>query len=116
MGEESQRGEGPTLDAEVARARAGDRAALESVVRAIQKDVQGLALRFLWHPQDAEDAAQEILVRVVTGLGGFRGESGFRTWVYRVACNTLLSLRGAAHGTTIPEPRGDGRGSGSGIV
>jgi len=55
--------------------------------------VYGVALRFLWHPQDAEDATQEILIRVITGLGGFRGDSGFRTWVYRVACNTLLTLR-----------------------
>jgi len=55
--------------------------------------VRRLALRFLWHPEDAEDAAQEILIRVVTGLEGFRGDCAFRTWVYRVACNALLSLR-----------------------
>lgn len=83
----------PGIDLEVARAKAGDRDALESVVRAAQKDVYGMALRFLWHPQDAEDATQEILIRVITGLGGFRGDSGFRTWVYRIACNTLLRLR-----------------------
>ena len=83
----------PGLELEVARARAGDRDALESVVRAVQKDVYRVALRFLWRPQDAEDATQEILIRVVTGLGSFRGDSSFRTWVYRVACNTLLSLR-----------------------
>jgi len=81
------------LEADVARARAGDRAALERVVRGVQKDVHSLALRFLWHPQDAEDASQEILVRIVTGLADFRGESAFRTWVYRVACNALLNLR-----------------------
>jgi RNA polymerase sigma factor (sigma-70 family) len=81
------------LEQEVVRARRGDRAALESVISAVQKDVYNLAIRFLWHPQDAEDATQEILIRVVTGLGGFRGESGFRTWVYRVACNALLTLR-----------------------
>src|SRR5262245_10305077 len=82
-----------SLDRDVERAKAGDRDALESVVRAVQPGVYGLALRFLWHPQDAEDATQEILVRVVTGLGGFRGGSAFRTWVYRIACNTLLTLR-----------------------
>jgi RNA polymerase sigma factor (sigma-70 family) len=81
------------LETEVARARTGDRGALESVLRAVQKDVYDLALRFLWHPQDAEDATQEILVRVLTGLGGFRGESRFRTWVYRIACNALLTAR-----------------------
>lgn len=82
-----------SLELEVARANTGDREALESVVRAVQPDVYGVALRFLWHPQDAEDATQEILVRIITGLGGFRGDSSFRTWVYRVACNTLLTMR-----------------------
>ncbi len=93
MDEHTASGAAEILEDEVARAKSGDRAALESVVRAVQKDVYGLAIRFLWHPQDAEDATQEILIRVLTGLGGFRGESGFRTWVYRVACNALLTLR-----------------------
>jgi RNA polymerase sigma factor (sigma-70 family) len=82
----------PDLEAQVARAKAGDRNALESVIRAVQRDVYRLALRFLWHPQDAEDASQEILIRVIKGLEGFRGQSGFRTWVYRISCNTLLTL------------------------
>ena len=43
-------GQGPVLD--VARARAGDRTAVESVVRAVQRDVYALVLRFLWHPED----------------------------------------------------------------
>lgn len=81
------------LEAAVAGANAGDRDALESVIRAVQPDVYGLALRFLWHPQDAEDATQEILIRIITSLGGFRGESRFRTWVFRVACNLLLTMQ-----------------------
>jgi RNA polymerase sigma factor (sigma-70 family) len=81
------------LEAAVGRARAGDRAALEAVVRAVQPAIYGLSLRFLWHPQDAEDATQEILIRVITGLDGFRGDSRFRTWVYRIACNALLTMR-----------------------
>ena len=93
MDEHTAPGAAEILEHEVARAKSGDRAALESVVRAVQKDIYSLAIRFLWHPQDAEDATQEILIRVLTGLGGFRGESGFRTWVYRVACNALLTLR-----------------------
>lgn len=77
----------------VARAQAGDRAALEFILHSVQQDVYGVALRFLRHPQDAEDATQEILIRVMRGLGGFRGDSSFRTWVYRIACNKLLTLR-----------------------
>jgi RNA polymerase sigma factor (sigma-70 family) len=83
----------PTLEADVARAQSGDRAALDAVLRAVQTDVYNLALRYLWHPEDAEDATQEILIRIFSGLGKFRGESSFRTWVYRVACNRLLTLR-----------------------
>ena len=47
----------------------------------------------LWHPEDAEDAPQEILIRIVIRLGSFRGESAFTTWVYRVAANYLLTTR-----------------------
>lgn len=81
------------LEELVTRAQAGDRAALEAVVAAVQREIYGLALRFLWHPQDAEDATQEILIRLITRLGSFRGDSAFRTWTYRIACNALLSLK-----------------------
>ena len=82
-----------TIEQMVFKAQSGDRKALEILVRDIQKNIYNLAIRFLWHPQDAEDATQEILIRVITGLGSFRGESGFLTWVYRVAMNALLTLR-----------------------
>jgi len=82
-----------SLDALAARGRDGDREALEGLVAAIQDRIYALALRMLWHPEDARDATQEILVRVVTHLSSFRGESAFTTWVYRVAANHLLSFR-----------------------
>src|SRR5262245_44783270 len=81
------------LERDVTLAQGGDRDALERVVRSVQPDVLRLAHRFLWHPEDAEDACQEALIRIVTGLGGFRGESRFRTWVYRITCNALLTTR-----------------------
>lgn len=81
------------LEEQVKQAQNGDRAALEQVVRATQDRIYGLALRMLWHPEDAKDATQEILIRVITHLGSFRGESSFTTWVYRVAANTLLTIR-----------------------
>lgn len=77
----------------VDRALEGSRDALDALVRAIQDDVYGLALRMLWHPHDAADAAQEILIKVVTRLDSFRGESAFRTWCFRIACNHLLTVR-----------------------
>ncbi len=63
-----------TLEDLVAQAKAGGREALEAVLEAIQDDVYGLALRMLWHPEDAADASQEILVKVVTHLASFRGD------------------------------------------
>ncbi|HXU06794.1 MAG TPA: sigma-70 family RNA polymerase sigma factor [Polyangia bacterium] len=74
-------------------AQRGDRGALEDVVRAAQDDVFHLALRMLGDPEDARDACQEVLVRIVTKLGSFRGESQFRTWVYSVATHALLNFR-----------------------
>ncbi|MFH2007810.1 MAG: RNA polymerase sigma factor [bacterium] len=81
------------LEAAVTHARQGDRQALGRLVEAIQDDLYRLALRMLYHPQDAEDATQEVLIKIVTNLAGFRGESSFKTWAYRVACNHLLTTR-----------------------
>jgi RNA polymerase sigma factor (sigma-70 family) len=81
------------LEGLVHRAREGDREALEGLVAAIQDRVYGLALRMLWHPEDARDATQEILIRIVTRLSTFRGASLFSTWAYRVAANYLLTAR-----------------------
>ena len=83
----------PFLQQQVKQAQNGDREALEQVIRATQDRIYGLALRMLWHPEDAKDATQEILIRVITHLGTFRGESSFVTWLYRVAANALLTIR-----------------------
>lgn len=77
----------------VDRAREGDREALDQLVRATKDMVYNLAIRMLGSPSDAEDATQEILIRIVTHLGSFRGDSAFRTWAYRVASNHLLTTR-----------------------
>jgi|SRR5262245_22864013 len=74
-------------------AQDGNRDALERLVEQIQDKVYGLALRMLWHPEDARDATQDILIRVITHLNSFRGESKFTTWVYRVAANYLHDNR-----------------------
>jgi len=77
----------------VARARSGDRQALVELLEEVKHPVYNLAIRMLGSPADAEDAAQEILIRLVTNLDGFRGDSSFKTWVYRVAANHLLKTR-----------------------
>lgn len=65
----------------------------DTVVRESKDLVYNLALRMLGNPADAEDATQEILIRLVTKIDMFRGESSFRTWAYRVASNHLLNTR-----------------------
>lgn len=77
----------------VARAVDGDRDALEDVVRRLRDPLYRLALRMVWRPADAEDATQEILIRVVTRLASWRAEATLLTWAYRIAVNYLLNLR-----------------------
>jgi RNA polymerase sigma factor (sigma-70 family) len=88
----------PAVDDEELRTLAseaadGDPAALERVVAGVRDDVYRLALRVLWHPEDAADATQEALIRIVTRIGSYRGEAAFRTWAYRVAANHILNWR-----------------------
>ena len=74
-------------------AQSGQAAALERVARHAQVIVHRLAMRMLADPEAAQDATQDILIRIVTKLSTFRGESGFDTWVYRIATNYLLTAR-----------------------
>src|SRR5712691_8207142 len=78
------------------RAMDGDRDALDRLVRDLQGDVYDLALRMLWNREDAEDATQEILVRVVTRLAQFDFRSKLKTWAYRVAVNYILDVKKSA--------------------
>jgi len=71
----------------------GNKDSLETLVRRHQPWVFNIALRMLWRRDRAEDATQEILIKVVTKLSTFRGQSKFRTWLYRIAFNHLLNVR-----------------------
>ncbi|MBI5602226.1 MAG: RNA polymerase sigma factor [Deltaproteobacteria bacterium] len=84
---------GSDLELLVETAKEGDKKALEDLILKIQDKIYGLALRMLYNPSDAEDASQEILLKIITHLSTFRGESAFTTWMYRVAVNHLLTLR-----------------------
>ncbi len=71
----------------------GDRSALERLVDLLKDDVYRLALRMLGHPEDAEDAAQEVLIQIMTSLSSFRHESSVRTWAFRVASRHYMRFR-----------------------
>ncbi|MBC3798231.1 RNA polymerase sigma factor [Acetobacterium tundrae] len=71
----------------------GDKQALETLLGSVQDMVYNLSLRMLGSPHDAEDATQEILIKIMTGLSSFKKESAFSTWVYRIATNYLLNYK-----------------------
>jgi len=85
--------EGPPDEELAQQAAGGDRAALELLVRRHQDWIFNIALRMFQTHEDAEDCAQEVLVKIVTRLGTFRGESAFRTWAYRIVANHVLDRR-----------------------
>ena len=85
---------GDTDDRELVRqARDGSRQALEKLVLRHQAWVYNIALRMVFQPEDAEEVTQEVLVKAITGLGSFKGESKFRTWLYRIAANHVLNMK-----------------------
>lgn len=72
----------------VRRAQCGEHEAMEELLRRFDQDVFGLALLTLGNRAEAQDAAQEVLIKVLRSLGRFDGRSAFRTWLYRVTVNT----------------------------
>src|SRR5579885_574334 len=73
--------------------QSGNKEALEVLISRHQRWIYNIALRMVCLPQDAEDATQEILIKVLTKLSTFRGQSQFRTWLYRLAVNHLLNMK-----------------------
>lgn len=77
----------------IQKATAGDKPSLETVMSSVQDLVFNLSLRMLGTFPDAEDASQDILLKVMTHLSSFKGESAFSTWVFRIAVNHLKDYR-----------------------
>jgi len=80
------------VDPEVVRAcQRGEAGALDALVRATYADVYALAYRLVRDRDEAADVTQEVFVRVMRSVVGFRGESAFGTWLHRVTVNTSLT-------------------------
>ena len=77
----------------VGQATAGDKKALETLIAGVQDIVFNLSLRMLGTFADAEDATQDILLKMVTHLSSFRGDSSFTTWVFSIAANHLKNYK-----------------------
>ena len=77
----------------VEQAKGGNRFALEKLVLRHQAWIYNIAIRMVFQPEDAEEVTQEVLIKVITKLSTFKGESKFRTWVYRIAANHVLNMK-----------------------
>lgn len=83
----------------VSRAQAGRLDAFEELVHRHRDRVYRVALRMLGDTRDAEDAAQDVLLQAWRSLDGFRADSAFSTWVYRIAVNRCLNVLRIRHET-----------------
>jgi len=74
----------------VERAKEGDRAAFEELVRRHQKPIYGVVSRMLFSRDEVDDLVSEAFVQAYANLGKFRGEASFGTWIHRIAVNLSL--------------------------
>ena len=76
----------------VQRVRAGDTEAYALLVRKHQARIRGYCIWTLGNAAEADDAAQEVFIKVYRGLGSFRGGAAFSTWIHRIAVNHCRDL------------------------
>lgn len=86
----------------VTRTLAGDRAAFDVLVERHRRAVYQVCYRFVHHHEDASDLAQEVFVRAWRGLGRFKGDAAFSTWLYRIAVNACLNKVGTRRPPAVP--------------
>ena len=79
----------------VRQIQSGDRGALEALVIRHQDWIYNIVVRMVYHPHDAQDVTQEILIKLLTKLSMFEGRSRFRTWLYRIVVNHVLNIKRA---------------------
>lgn len=75
----------------VKRALLGEKNALESIVEEVKDLIYNLSLKMLLFPEDAQDATQEILIKIIAHLSTFQAKSSFKTWAYSIATNYLIT-------------------------
>jgi len=75
----------------IAAAQSGDRSAFEELVRRTYRDTFTLAHRLTGNEEDARDVAQDAYLRAWKGIGKFRGEAQFSTWLYRITANAAAT-------------------------
>ena len=74
----------------IQRAGAGDAAAFNTLMGMHERRMYAVALRMCGNPEDAQDCLQEAMLRIYRAINGFKAQSSFSTWVYRITMNTCL--------------------------
>ncbi|MBF0499384.1 MAG: sigma-70 family RNA polymerase sigma factor [Candidatus Riflebacteria bacterium] len=74
------------------RASQGHRSSFDRLVELHHTSVYRIAHRYFNNPEDALDATQEVFLRAWRAVGRFEGRSSFKTWIYRIASNTCITL------------------------
>ena len=77
----------------------------EELVREHRGRIYGICYRYVGNPADAEDLAQDVLLKVYRGLPTFRGDASLSTWIYRIAVNTCLNWISSRKGRTDELPK-----------
>ena len=88
-------------DERIARCKAGDSRAFRELFREHKSDVARLVYRMLGPSADLEDVIQEVFLQVYRSIHGFKGNSRFSTWLYRVTVNVVLMHRRAARSRPV---------------
>lgn len=97
----------------IKKAQKGDIAAFEALVRTHEGFVYNLALRTLGSEADAQDASQDVFIKVWTSLGSFRGDSKFSVWLYRITGNVCTDYLRRRRSDTVSLTVDDGEGGDS---
>lgn len=90
----------------IKNALTGDKLALEKLLKKHQPYIYNIAWKMVQMPDDAQDITQEVMVKVITNLSKFRGESQFRTWLYRIVTNHFLQMKKQKRETLVNEDFG----------
>jgi RNA polymerase sigma-70 factor (ECF subfamily) len=93
----------PDEAALVERLRAGEAPAFEELVRRYQHRVFGVAVRMLRNAAEAEEAAQEVFLRVYRAVDEFRGEARLSTWLYAITSRVCLTRLGSGERRLLRE-------------
>ena len=76
----------------IERIRKGDQGAFSWIVDKYKDMVYTLCIRMLSSEADAEEAAQDVFVKIYKSINSFRGDSKFSTWIYRITYNQCISI------------------------